>query len=88
VDDTAAREFTLTLYANLLGLSRADPRESRYAPIEPQAMHTAMRDARLAIAGSIGGARTWGAYQHYGSPYFRFFDPETMYRSPEASGNP
>jgi len=19
------------------------------------------------------GARTWGAYQHYGNPYFRFF---------------
>ncbi len=86
--DDAACEFALTLYANLLGLSKADPRESRYAPAEPQAMHMAMRVARLAIARSIGGSRTWGAYQHYGSPYFRFFDPATMYRSPEASGNP
>jgi hypothetical protein len=39
-----------------------------------------MREARHAIAEFPGGARTWGAYQHYGSPYFRFFDPETMER--------
>jgi hypothetical protein len=37
-----------------------------------------MREARLSIADSPDGARTWGAYQHYGSPYFRFFDGETI----------
>src|SRR5205085_11424842 len=26
------------------------------------------------MAGRSGGGRTWGAYQHYGSPNFRFFD--------------
>ena len=80
VDDAAAREFALTLYANMLGLYRADARESRYEPTDPQPMHAAMREARLAIAESLGGARTWGAYQHYGSPYFRFFDAATMRR--------
>lgn len=78
VDDAAALEFALTLYANLLGLSRVDARESHYEPIKPQPMHFAMRKARLAIAEAPGGARTWGAYQHYGSPYFRFFDAATM----------
>jgi hypothetical protein len=37
VDDTAAREFALTPYANLLGLIRADARESRYERIDPEA---------------------------------------------------
>lgn len=37
-------------------------------------MHRAMREARLAIASTYNGGRTWGAYQHYGSPNFRFFD--------------
>jgi hypothetical protein len=41
-------------------------------------MYAAMREARLSIADSPDGARTWGAYQHYGSPYFRFFDRETI----------
>lgn len=84
VDDAAALGFALTLYANLLGLSRVDARESLYEPIKPQPMHVAMREARLAIAEAPGGARTWGAYQHYGSPYFRFFDPETMQREKTA----
>ncbi len=43
-------------------------------------MHAAMRQARLAIAALPNGARTWGAYQHYGNPYLRFFDPDRMSR--------
>jgi CHAT domain len=84
VDDIAARTFALTLYANLLGLSRGDDGESpRKGPEGPQPMYAAMREARLSIADHPGGARTWGAYQHYGSPYFRFFNPQAMMRSPE-----
>src|SRR5215210_6694119 len=87
VDDVAAREFALTLYGNLLGLSRVDAQGPRYDATDPRPMHAAMREARLAVAGAVGGARTWGAYQHYGSPYFRFFDPVTMYRNQTASAN-
>jgi hypothetical protein len=50
VDNTAAREFALTPYANLLGLIRADAQESRYEPIDSQAIYAAMREARLTIA--------------------------------------
>ena len=80
VDDLAARTFALNLYTNLLGLRKIDDRENRYEDTDPQPMYAAMRKARYAIAEFPGGARTWGAYQHYGSPYFRFFDPETMKR--------
>jgi hypothetical protein len=50
-------------------------------------MYRAMPEARLAIARSYNGGRTWGAYQHYGSPNFRFFDheqwpPEAVPRQP------
>jgi hypothetical protein len=41
---------------------------------EVMPMHRAMREARLAIGRTFGGGRTWGAYQHYGSPNFRLFD--------------
>jgi hypothetical protein len=34
-------------------------------------MHLAMLRARLAVARTPGGAGTWGAYQHYGNPYYR-----------------
>ena len=80
VDDLAARTFALNLYSNLLGLRRIDDRENRYDDTDPRPMYAAMREARHAIAEFPGGTRTWGAYQHYGSPYFRFFDPETMER--------
>jgi hypothetical protein len=73
VDDVAAREFALALYAALLGLPKGD-QGNRYGLSGPQPMHAAMREARLAVANSPLGARTWGAYQHYGNPYFRFFD--------------
>jgi CHAT domain/Lecithin:cholesterol acyltransferase len=68
VDDQAARRFARRLYSGLLGLIKVG---------EPELMHVAMREARVEIATRAGG-RTWGAYQHYGNPYFRFFDAATM----------
>jgi CHAT domain len=78
VDDGAAREFAVTLYSSLLGLAADPSHPGRYSPVEPKPMHEAMHDARLTIFGSVTGARTWGAYQHYGNPYFFVFDPRTM----------
>lgn len=63
VNDQAARDFAQRFYSGLLGLDDAPP--------EP--MHVAMREARLGIFNTIYGLRTWGAYQHYGNPYFRLF---------------
>ena len=75
VDDQAARDFARRLYSGLLGLIKVG---------DPEAMHVAMKEARVSIATnrnySVGGARTWGAYQHYGNPYFRLFDPATIIR--------
>lgn len=74
VDDEAALNFALTLYGRLLGVGECG---------EPECMYKAMRAARAAIAGTAAGAMTWGAYQHYGSPYFRFFDPGWRSSPPE-----
>ncbi|HEX8922731.1 MAG TPA: CHAT domain-containing protein [Pyrinomonadaceae bacterium] len=74
VDDAAARIFALTLYAGLLGVDPSAP--DILAPQgRPEAfpMHEAMKQARLAIARTPNGRTTWGAYQHYGNPYFQFF---------------
>jgi hypothetical protein len=73
VDDEAARTFARRLYSALLGL----PPVAGFANL-----HRAMRDARRAIASDFAGSRTWGAYQHYGNPYFRFFE------NPPPSGAP
>jgi CHAT domain-containing protein len=74
VDDEAARTFAGHLYSELLGLQPA--RTFAY-------MHEAMREARRSIAGDAGGAGTWGAYQHYGNPYFSFFrNPATVSVTP------
>lgn len=64
VNDRAAFAFAATLYSVLLGLE---------AP--PRPMHAAMREARLAARAVPGGLSSWGAYQHYGNPYFRLFEP-------------
>jgi pimeloyl-ACP methyl ester carboxylesterase len=82
VDDGAARTLALKLYSSLLGLKDDPERPGRYRQARPRPMWEAMQEARLAIFDSVGGARTWGAYQHYGDPYFRLFDPATI----EASG--
>jgi hypothetical protein len=70
VDDAPAREFALTLYANLLGLIRADAREGCYEPTDPQPIYAAMREAWLAIAESLGDARTWGRTSTTAAPIF------------------
>ncbi|HEX8650587.1 MAG TPA: CHAT domain-containing protein [Pyrinomonadaceae bacterium] len=75
VDDTAAREFALHLYSKLLGL---ESKNGQYVKGNPEAMHRAMRLARLEIAKQEYGVQTWGAYQHYGNPRLRFFDKATL----------
>ncbi len=77
VDDIAARLFATTLYGSLLGLDvgpdgqmlPVDPRGA--GPLKPRPMHLAMLRARLAVARTLGGRGTWGAYQHYGNPHYR-----------------
>jgi pimeloyl-ACP methyl ester carboxylesterase len=62
VDDATAQRFASRLYGELL---------------HGKPMHRAMQEARLAAIepGKGNDLRTWGAYQHYGNPHFRFFDP-------------
>lgn len=87
VDDRAARDFALTLYAGLLGLDAGGAAGEKlldaasYGVGELKPMYRAMRDARCAIADPPNDIRTWGAYQHYGNPYLRLFDPATMAQS-------
>ena len=78
VDDGAARSLAVTLYSHLLGLDSDPERPGRYRQVDPLPMWEAMQKARRAIFDSVGGARTWGAYQHYGDPFFRLFDPATI----------
>jgi pimeloyl-ACP methyl ester carboxylesterase len=85
VGDDAARTFALHLYAALLGLGAAgDPLGGGVR--DPEPMHVAMYEARMALRSQARdtGARqyltTWGAYQHYGSPTFRFFYPHEVRR--------
>lgn len=101
VDDRAARDFALTLYARLLGLkyNEATLRDGHNAPPvqhttlilsdinnyqadTSQPMYSAMQAARLAILDPPNDIRTWGSYQHYGNPYFRFFAPVVPKPSP------
>ena len=79
VDDFAARQFALTLYGGLLGLRR---KENHYTdgPLLP--MHKAMQVARREIATTSSGTRTWAAYQHYGNPFLRFFEPWALQAEP------
>ena len=66
VDDAAALAFAQRVYRGVLGLlaSGAEP------------LHEAIKAARLEIATmDAGGRATWGAYQHYGDPNFRFGAP-------------
>lgn len=66
VDDAAALAFATRVYRGLLGLvaTGAEP------------LHEAIRAGRLDIAAlGEGGRGTWGAYQHYGDPYFRIAAP-------------
>lgn len=72
VDDLAARIFSLTLYGWLLGINVGE--DGSYSKGEPKPMHYAMREARISIANMEEGVATWGAYQHYGNPYFQLFN--------------
>jgi hypothetical protein len=79
VEDVAARLFALTLYQQLLALSPASGGSGRDGKAGPQPMHIAMQQARLRVAeGPFNGSRTWGAYQHYGNPFFRLFQPSML----------
>lgn len=73
VDDVAARVFAVTLYSNLLGIQSETVSSDGANPVP---MHEAMKQSRLAIARTPNGRTTWGAYQHYGNPYFRLFYEE------------
>ena len=75
ISDTAAREFALALYRELLGLPQPDAAGmiDDSALWRPREMHEAMRLARRRIFSTTDGAQSWGAYQHYGNPYFRLF---------------
>jgi hypothetical protein len=79
VDDYDARQFSLSLYAGLLGLRRENGGAARGTMLP---MHKAMMEARRSIANPTVGTRTWAAYQHYGSPFFRLFEPST-FQEPE-----
>ncbi|HEY0077759.1 MAG TPA: CHAT domain-containing protein [Pyrinomonadaceae bacterium] len=85
VDDLAARQFALTLYSGLLGIEHDSLQgRSTKAPVGAKLMHAAMRDARIQIARTPNGRTTWGAYQHYGNPFFQFFYTPTQQRRHEA----
>jgi CHAT domain len=78
VDDLAARQFATAVYARMLGMV-VDDKGSVVGPMEPahpMPIHQAMQEARAAIASTPNGALTWGAYQHYGNPFFRLFAAE------------
>jgi len=65
VGDAAALAFARRVYRGALGL-RGDN-------AVPEPFHKAMAAARQEIAQmDISGLQTWGAYQHYGDPNFRF----------------
>jgi pimeloyl-ACP methyl ester carboxylesterase len=81
VDDYDARQFALALYGGLLGL-RLENGEPVRAPMLP--MHKAMMEARRSIANPSSGTRTWAAYQHYGSPFLRLFEPSTFHEQEPA----
>ncbi len=78
IDDSAALAFACRLYAGLLGLEPPTG-AARGGARTPLAMHVAMKEARVAVARMARGRRSWGAYQHYGNPYFRFFQPEELH---------
>ena len=86
VDDFAARVFALVLYASLLGIrldgqalglmetgSAGKKNQKQDRRQAPMVLHDAMREGRITIASLASGRLTWGAYQHYGNPYFQFF---------------
>lgn len=91
VEDVAARIFALRLYSGLLGVrysgierfgaggaGAGGGHATKYSARRHEQMYEAMQEARLALARDTGGRRTWGAYQHYGNPFLRFFNPASF----------
>jgi CHAT domain len=86
VNDVGARQFAVTLYTLLLGLEPKDGGTyAKQDPWSPAPMHEAVCRARRALLGTLEGTRTWGAYQHYGNPYFRLFE---AHGGPHAAADP
>ncbi len=75
------------LYAHLLGMRRIGDQEDTHVPTEQLPMYAAVLRAWRRIAREEQGGRTWGAYQHYGNPYLRFFDPRGIQRTGTVSKN-
>ncbi|HMB04807.1 MAG TPA: CHAT domain-containing protein, partial [Isosphaeraceae bacterium] len=72
VGDVAALSFARTLYAELLGLELgSDLKTCARKVAGPAPMYRAMQRARQVVAATGDGRKTWGAYQHYGNPYFQ-----------------
>jgi len=69
ISDSAARAFAQAFYEHLLGV-RLEPRHRT----SPEPVHLAMQSGRLAAFRARDGLSSWGAYQHYGNPYFRLRD--------------
>ena len=63
VADDSATKFACTFYETLLGVKSG----------RPTYMHEAMTTARKEIWKDGTGMQTWGAYQHYGNPWFKLF---------------
>jgi pimeloyl-ACP methyl ester carboxylesterase len=63
VADDSATKFACTFYETLLGVQSG---RASY-------MHEAMTTARKEIWKDGTGIQTWGAYQHYGNPWFKLF---------------
>jgi CHAT domain len=61
IANNPARDFACAFYKTMLS---EEPGRRRF-------MYEAMREARQSIRGTPSGARTWGAYQHYGNPWHR-----------------
>jgi hypothetical protein len=89
IDDTAARVFAAALYGSLVGVRPSGPDGTRYERGRACQMWEAMQRARRAIAEQSYGGGTWGAYQHYGNPYFQLFDQATLDRqAPRPAATP
>ncbi len=84
VDDLAAQTFSLKLYSGLLGIGIND-KDGSFVKGNAKPMHSAMREARIAIA-TKDGANTWGAYQHYGNPYFALFSTRAAETKDDTKG--
>lgn len=84
ISDSAATEFALAVYGKLLGMNRVirqnvrddDPHEYTL-DAQTHPLWMAMQEGRIALGQNPNAGRlTWGAYQHYGNPYYRLITRE------------